>query len=40
MHGGVEHKLMLIHCGGVGRVNELHSIIKRQEVSGRSLCIR
>lgn len=30
IHGGVGNKFRLIHNGGVGRVNELHIVIKRQ----------
>ena len=34
IHNGVGNKLMLIHHGGVGRVDELHIVIKWQGVSG------
>ena len=30
IHGGVGNELMLIHYNGVGRVDELHIIIKQQ----------
>ena len=37
IHGGVGNKLMLIHCSGVGRVDELHNVIKRQGVSEQGI---
>ena len=37
IHGGVGNELMLIHYGGVERVDELHIVIKRQGVSGQGV---
>ena len=37
IHGNVGNELMLIHCGSGRRVDELHSVIKRQGVSGRGV---
>ena len=37
IHGSVGNELMLIHYGGVGKVDELHIVIERQGVSGRGV---